>query len=259
MRGVFRGRPGNGIGARGVRVWAGQNGVSAESAGVSFGILCSLCRCVAGGRIRIRFLLTYFGLPPFFPPSVLRCRRFGGFSPAMFFSRTVATKVSAPPATRLLSRFLPPLSRPHLCSVSPSLSRFPFPPTITTTTTTKITTPPQITTTTTTARKMSTTLPPSASKRLQGKTVLITGASSGIGRSCALEFARAAPQDLKLVLTARREDRLKELAEEIRKEVGEGVKVWTAGLDVADKEAVRGFVGGLPEEFKGVDVLVNNA
>jgi 3-hydroxy acid dehydrogenase/malonic semialdehyde reductase len=96
-------------------------------------------------------------------------------------------------------------------------------------------------------------------KRLAGKTIVITGASSGIGRSCALEFARTSPKDLRLILTARRDDKLKELAEEIRKEVGEGVKVHPVKLDVSDPKQVRGFVGGLPEEWREVDVLVNNA
>ena len=95
--------------------------------------------------------------------------------------------------------------------------------------------------------------------RLEGKTVLITGASSGIGRSCAFEFARTAPRNLKLVLTARRADRLREIAAQIRAEVGEGVQVLPVELDVADPAQVRGFVAGLPEEFRAVDVLVNNA
>ena len=50
----------------------------------------------------------------------------------------------------------------------------------------------------------------SQAKRLAGKTILVTGASSGIGKSTALEFARTQPDDLKLILTARREDALKE-------------------------------------------------
>ncbi|KAJ4300264.1 hypothetical protein N0V88_002936 [Collariella sp. IMI 366227] len=75
-------------------------------------------------------------------------------------------------------------------------------------------------------------------KRLEGKTVLITGASSGIGKSCAFEFARTAPKDLKLVLTARRVDRLHEIAREIKEEVGEGVKVLAVELDVSDAEQV---------------------
>ncbi|KAK4109907.1 NAD(P)-binding protein [Canariomyces notabilis] len=97
-------------------------------------------------------------------------------------------------------------------------------------------------------------------KRLEGKTILITGASSGIGRSCAFEFARTAPRDLRLILTARRIDTLKEVAEQIRAEVGEGVKVLPVQLDVSDPKQVKGFVSRcLPEEWRDVDVLVNNA
>lgn len=97
------------------------------------------------------------------------------------------------------------------------------------------------------------------SKRLEGKTIVITGASSGIGRSTAFEFARTAPRDLKLVLTARRIDTLKQIAEEIRDEVGEGVKVLPVKLDVSKPDEVRNFVPSLPEGFREIDVLVNNA
>lgn len=96
-------------------------------------------------------------------------------------------------------------------------------------------------------------------KRLEGKTVVITGASSGIGKSTAFEFARTAPKNLRLILTARRVDTLKEVAEEIKKEVGEGVKVLPVKLDVSSPEEVRAFVPSLPEEWKNIDVLVNNA
>src|SRR5271168_3168061 len=71
-------------------------------------------------------------------------------------------------------------------------------------------------------------------KRLEGKTIVITGASSGIGKSTAIEFARASPKNLKLVLTARRIDTLKEVAEQIKKEVGVGVKVFPYKLDVSN-------------------------
>lgn len=97
------------------------------------------------------------------------------------------------------------------------------------------------------------------SKRFEGKTVLITGASSGIGRSTAFEFARSCPKNLKLVLTARRIDSLKQVASEINKEVGDGVRVLPVQLDVSKADEVRNFVGQLPDEFKEVDVLVNNA
>lgn len=97
-------------------------------------------------------------------------------------------------------------------------------------------------------------------KRLAGKTIVITGASSGIGRSTAFEFARTAPNHgLKLILTARRVDALEQIAKEIRQEVGEGVQVLPVKLDVSQPEEVRGFVGNLPEEWRDIHVLVNNA
>ncbi|CRJ93441.1 hypothetical protein BN1708_009385 [Verticillium longisporum] len=98
-----------------------------------------------------------------------------------------------------------------------------------------------------------------ATKRLEGKTVLITGASSGIGRSTAFEFARTAPRNLKLILTARRVDTLRAIADDIVQEVGDGVQVLPVALDVSKPDAVRGFVAGLPEAFRAIDVLVNNA
>ncbi|KAL6884368.1 NAD(P)-binding protein [Trichoderma longibrachiatum] len=99
-----------------------------------------------------------------------------------------------------------------------------------------------------------------AAKRLHGKTILITGASSGIGRSTALEFARTNPSgDLRLIITARRKESLEELAAQIREETKDGVKVLPVQLDVSKAEEIRGFVGGLPEEWRDIHVLVNNA
>ncbi|PSS10848.1 hypothetical protein M430DRAFT_53390 [Amorphotheca resinae ATCC 22711] len=96
-------------------------------------------------------------------------------------------------------------------------------------------------------------------KRLEGKTIVITGASSGIGRSTAVEFARTSPKNLRLILTARRIDTLKEVAAQIQKEVGDGVKVLPYKLDVSKPEEVSSFVGNLPEEWRDIDILVNNA
>ncbi|KAL1582587.1 hypothetical protein WHR41_08530 [Cladosporium halotolerans] len=96
-------------------------------------------------------------------------------------------------------------------------------------------------------------------KRLEGKTVLITGASSGIGKSTAQEFARTSPKNLKLILTARRLDSLKELASEITNEVGSGVQVLPVQLDVSNASEVAHLIPNLPKEFQQIDVLVNNA
>ena len=74
-----------------------------------------------------------------------------------------------------------------------------------------------------------------------------------------MEFARTSPNSLRLILTARRIDTLKEIAEEIKKEVGSGVKVLPVKLDVSNPSEVRGFVDSLPADFKEIDVLVNNA
>jgi NADPH:quinone reductase-like Zn-dependent oxidoreductase len=98
----------------------------------------------------------------------------------------------------------------------------------------------------------------SMAQRLKGKTIVITGASSGIGRSTAIEFAKTQPDDLKLILTARREDTLKEVAKEIEG-FAKGVKVLPVKLDVSNIEEVQSFVEKLPQEFKDIDVLVNNA
>lgn len=95
--------------------------------------------------------------------------------------------------------------------------------------------------------------------RLEGKTIVITGASSGIGCATAIEFAKTSPKNLKLILTARRLETLQEVAEGIKNLVGEGVKVLPFKLDVSQPDEVRTFVQRLPEEFREIDVLVNNA
>jgi 3-hydroxy acid dehydrogenase/malonic semialdehyde reductase len=97
------------------------------------------------------------------------------------------------------------------------------------------------------------------SKRLEGKTVLITGASSGIGRSIAREFSRASPENPRVILTARRLEALQQVAEDIRSEVGKGVKVYPVRLDISNPTEVNTFVSSLPEDFRDIDVLVNNA
>lgn len=102
-----------------------------------------------------------------------------------------------------------------------------------------------------------------AAKNLAGKTVLITGASAGIGQATALELAAAANGDLKLVLTARRMDRLLALKKELESKYPSsstpGISVLTLELDVSDYKSIPKFVSALPKEFADIDILVNNA
>ena len=85
------------------------------------------------------------------------------------------------------------------------------------------------------------------------KIVLITGATSGIGLGCARKFAANGD---KLILTGRNEQKL----EAIRKELADkGTQVLTLVFDVRDREMATQCVNGLPEEWKAIDVLVNNA
>ncbi len=89
---------------------------------------------------------------------------------------------------------------------------------------------------------------------LTGKTVLITGASSGIGEGCAEAFAAAG---CRLLLAARRLDRLDGVADRLRRDFG--CEVLTEALDVRDREAVDAWVEGLDPEWSAIDILVNNA
>jgi NAD(P)-dependent dehydrogenase (short-subunit alcohol dehydrogenase family) len=85
------------------------------------------------------------------------------------------------------------------------------------------------------------------------RVVVVTGASSGIGRACALRFAEAGGA---LVLTARRGDALQELATECR---GRGAEVLVAPADVTDAEAMDRVAAEAVARFGRVDVWVNNA
>lgn len=97
-----------------------------------------------------------------------------------------------------------------------------------------------------------------ALERLQGKTVLITGASSGIGEATARELAEAAEGDLKFILTARRKDRLESLKAELELRYA-AVKILAIQLDVSRLDNIKKFVEDLPREFADIDVLINNA
>jgi 3-hydroxy acid dehydrogenase/malonic semialdehyde reductase len=84
----------------------------------------------------------------------------------------------------------------------------------------------------------------------QPRTVFVTGASSGFGAAIARRFATAGAR---VVATARRSDRLKDLAAEL------GPQVLPVPLDVQDRAAVADVIGSLPAEFAELDLLVNNA
>ena len=85
------------------------------------------------------------------------------------------------------------------------------------------------------------------------KTVLITGATSGIGLGCARKFAENGDR---LILTGRNAEKL----EAIRKELSEkGTQVITFTFDVRDSQAARMAIESLPQEWQQIDVLVNNA
>jgi len=89
---------------------------------------------------------------------------------------------------------------------------------------------------------------------IEGMKVLVTGASSGIGRACADAFAA---RGCGLLLVARRKDRLDELASALQEL--HGTEVLTTSLDVRDRGAVEDWVGGLSGDWVGIDILVNNA
>jgi NADP-dependent 3-hydroxy acid dehydrogenase YdfG len=83
-------------------------------------------------------------------------------------------------------------------------------------------------------------------------TVFITGATSGIGKATA-EFL--AKHNYRLILCGRNQDRLKEL----KQTLGKQTAITTLQFDVGDKEAVFSAIESLPENFRDIDVLINNA
>jgi 3-hydroxy acid dehydrogenase/malonic semialdehyde reductase len=89
---------------------------------------------------------------------------------------------------------------------------------------------------------------------LRDKLVFITGASSGIGKACAESFANAGA---KLLLAARRIERLKKFAEELR--IKYEVDVKTIKLDVRNYEEVKESLNKLEDDWKKIDILINNA
>ena len=86
------------------------------------------------------------------------------------------------------------------------------------------------------------------------KTVLITGASSGIGEGCARKFAS---QGARLILNSRSTDKLTSLAEELKEKYD--AECYVMPFDVCNREAATAALNALPQEWKSIDVLINNA
>ena len=86
------------------------------------------------------------------------------------------------------------------------------------------------------------------------KTVFITGATSGFGQACAIKFAQ---NGYGLILNGRRKERLDELKQTLEDEYG--IVSYLLPFDVQNKEAVFESINSLPDEWKNIDVLINNA
>lgn len=88
---------------------------------------------------------------------------------------------------------------------------------------------------------------------MKEKIALVTGATSGIGRACALRFAEAG---YRVIITGRKPDLLAALSKEIQER---GSHALILIFDVRDREAATREIENLPEDWKEIDVLVNNA
>ncbi|KAA2240531.1 SDR family NAD(P)-dependent oxidoreductase [Chitinophaga agrisoli] len=84
--------------------------------------------------------------------------------------------------------------------------------------------------------------------------ILITGATAGFGKACAEKFAQNGND---LIITGRRQERLNDLQTTLEKQYG--IKVLPLAFDVRDQKTVSTVLGGIPENWKKVSVLVNNA
>ena len=86
------------------------------------------------------------------------------------------------------------------------------------------------------------------------KTILITGASSGIGEGCARKFAS---QGARIILNSRSTEKLESLAQDLKEKYN--ADCYVMPFDVCDRNSAAAALKALPEEWKSIDVLVNNA
>jgi 3-hydroxy acid dehydrogenase / malonic semialdehyde reductase len=91
---------------------------------------------------------------------------------------------------------------------------------------------------------------------LAGKTILITGASSGIGSACARLLAG---MEARLLLLARREEKLTTLVEELVASGSDRSSLHALKVDVRDRQQVAAVLAGLPAQWQAIDILINNA
>jgi 3-hydroxy acid dehydrogenase / malonic semialdehyde reductase len=86
------------------------------------------------------------------------------------------------------------------------------------------------------------------------KIIMITGATAGFGKATALKFAR---NGYDIIITGRRKERLNELEKELLS--NGNIKVLSLNFDVRNREDVANIISNLPEEWKAIEILVNNA
>ncbi|NVO20013.1 MAG: SDR family NAD(P)-dependent oxidoreductase [Bacteroidetes bacterium] len=86
------------------------------------------------------------------------------------------------------------------------------------------------------------------------RTILITGATSGIGKACAIRFAKL---NDRIIICGRRIERLRQMADNIRSTYN--AEVFILSFDIKQRKSVEEAINSLPLEWKSIDILVNNA
>jgi 3-hydroxy acid dehydrogenase/malonic semialdehyde reductase len=86
------------------------------------------------------------------------------------------------------------------------------------------------------------------------KIIMITGATSGFGKAIAIKFAK---NGYDIIITGRRKERLSELEKELLDSAA--IKVLSLNFDVRNRDEVANVISGLPEDWKKIDILINNA
>ncbi|XP_038074962.1 retinol dehydrogenase 13-like [Patiria miniata] len=96
----------------------------------------------------------------------------------------------------------------------------------------------------------------SSSVSMKGKTIIITGASSGIGKATALGLARRGAH---LILACRNEEKTAQVISEVKQKVPQGPEILYRHLNLASLQSVRKFAEQIIQEESHIDILINNA